>query len=1045
MIRRSKSRRNSLLGTFEPLECRALLASHSGSDWHNLDFPVDVNADGVLSGRDALLVINNLNQNGAHALSDRAEGEPGSANSATTYVDVNADNFLSARDALQVINELTSEGEHEPGHAEGDASGHDHGDPDHEVTDHIHVQMDIYINGELVNIPQDIGIDDTGIISIVHTHAADNRLHSHPVAAATPTDFTTLGDFFDAWRTNGGNAGNNPDAVFSETEILGNAVDEDHSLRMFVNGKENFEFENYRWHDEDRIVILYEDVSEAGSPIVLPVGSQIDLLSGSPLNLPLQGFDSENQNLTYSVSVDSNLVDARILEGNRSLRFSVIDYGELTFELFEQRVPIVTDKIIEFVEDGLYEEAEFYGIADLDPTEGEGLLTQGGHDGARLFFQPVEEFDDQFHFELQHNAPGLLSLATTLDDGNRAEFFVTAEPFRALDFDKPVYGVLTQGENIRQRIMNSPTQEDSIFLVDRIVIESAEIIEDNANAVMVLQAAEGASGTANVTVTVTDEDGNSFDRTYAVDVTPDEVNGLPFLDPVEDVIVRQGDPIQIQLSANDVEGDPFFFDAAAVEGDTEFEVEVDANSGLITVIPPADFMGILEVDAVVRNDMEPIDLTPENRDRDRTQDRERFAIEIIGQFHAVDDAFEVDEDSGENSLDPLANDTIESAGELRIIEVSTPQNGTVAISSDGTQIIYEPDANYFGEDTFTYTIEDGIEGTSIGTIVVDVQPVNDLPTANDDTVSVVQGAIDEAINVLINDTVAPDRGETLFIIDAGNTSQGGTVAISDDAKSLVYSPASDFIGTETLTYTVSDETEGSTSTATVTVEVLAFSLSTVSGSIYVDSNHNGVRDESEFTMGGVTVTLTGTNLDGSSVNLSTRTMLDGSYVISEIPPGEYTVETSRPFTQSGTVTVGPQGGTVSQSGNEIKLMLDGDGTELDQNNFGANGISPEYAFWYSLATAPIHQALIAVSPEMGMEWFILDSSWANAQLQSVEYSADRTELIFDAINENGDPVTATVPVAGDARIRVIGREDAMHLVQLNATFNQMRFEIVPEA
>ncbi|MFM2087898.1 MAG: hypothetical protein RLZZ237_2767, partial [Pseudomonadota bacterium] len=58
----------------------------------------------------------------------------------------------------------------------------------------------------------------------------------------------------------------------------------------------------------------------------------------------------------------------------------------------------------------------------------------------------------------------------------------------------------------------------------------------------------------------------------------------------------------------------------------------------------------------------------------------------------------------------------------------------------------------------------------------------------------------------------------------------------------------------------------------------------ISGSVYVDSNDNGVRDTGETTgIGGVVITLSGLAADGSAVNRSVTTAADGSYSISGLP------------------------------------------------------------------------------------------------------------------------------------------------------------------
>jgi hypothetical protein len=73
----------------------------------------DVNADGYVSPRDALLLINALNKAGSRQLIG--------VNLSAHYVDINHDNYLSPLDALLVINVLNHT--HGEGEAEGEGSG----------------------------------------------------------------------------------------------------------------------------------------------------------------------------------------------------------------------------------------------------------------------------------------------------------------------------------------------------------------------------------------------------------------------------------------------------------------------------------------------------------------------------------------------------------------------------------------------------------------------------------------------------------------------------------------------------------------------------------------------------------------------------------------------------------------------------------------------------------------------------------------------------------------------------------------------------------
>ncbi len=84
----------------ERLEDRRLLAA-----WQNPDIPLDVDATGLVTPLDVLLVINDLNAGGARRLS----GNP-PAGQFVRYVDVNGDDFITPLDALSVINALNQNG-----------------------------------------------------------------------------------------------------------------------------------------------------------------------------------------------------------------------------------------------------------------------------------------------------------------------------------------------------------------------------------------------------------------------------------------------------------------------------------------------------------------------------------------------------------------------------------------------------------------------------------------------------------------------------------------------------------------------------------------------------------------------------------------------------------------------------------------------------------------------------------------------------------------------------------------------------------------------
>ncbi len=89
--------------------------------------------------------------------------------------------------------------------------------------------------------------------------------------------------------------------------------------------------------------------------------------------------------------------------------------------------------------------------------------------------------------------------------------------------------------------------------------------------------------------------------------------------------------------------------------------------------------------------------------------------------------------------------------------------------------------------------------------------------------------------------------------------------------------------------------------------------STVSGEVYYDFNQNGVLDKDDFGIAHVTMTLTGTNDLGQSIDLTTVTNNDGDYSFGDLRPGTYDIIRTQPAIFRGYKNAaGSLGGTVNQ-------------------------------------------------------------------------------------------------------------------------------------
>ena len=99
--------------------------------------------------------------------------------------------------------------------------------------------------------------------------------------------------------------------------------------------------------------------------------------------------------------------------------------------------------------------------------------------------------------------------------------------------------------------------------------------------------------------------------------------------------------------------------------------------------------------------------------------------------NAVADIATVYEDSGPTAITVLANDTDPDPGQtqtLRVVGVTQGAHGTVVTGPAGMWVTYQPNTNFTGTDSFTYTVEDARGGRATGTVDVTVTNINDAPS-----------------------------------------------------------------------------------------------------------------------------------------------------------------------------------------------------------------------------------------------------------------------------------------------------------------------------
>jgi len=124
--------------------------------------------------------------------------------------------------------------------------------------------------------------------------------------------------------------------------------------------------------------------------------------------------------------------------------------GTITLELYDDKTPNTVANFEKLASDGFYDGLTFHRvIADFMIQGGCPLGTGTGDAGYK--------FDDEFHPELKHDSPGILSMANAGPNTNGSQFFITHVPTDWLDGKHSVFGKVTDGMDVVNTIQQGDT------------------------------------------------------------------------------------------------------------------------------------------------------------------------------------------------------------------------------------------------------------------------------------------------------------------------------------------------------------------------------------------------------------------------------------------------------------------------------------------------------------------------------------------------------------------------------------------------------------
>lgn len=165
--------------------------------------------------------------------------------------------------------------------------------------------------------------------------------------------------------------------------------------------------------------------------------------------------------ITLILSMGANVYSQTVVQWYTSM-------GDFRVQLRDDLVPLTAQNFIDLTNDEFYDDLIFHRVIS-DFMNQDGCPNGNGTGG------PGYTFDDEFHPDLRHDQPGILSMANSGPNTNGSQYFITVVPTAWLDDLHSVFGKVMDGMEVVYAISEVETNSNDKPLVD-IVIDSIRVV-----------------------------------------------------------------------------------------------------------------------------------------------------------------------------------------------------------------------------------------------------------------------------------------------------------------------------------------------------------------------------------------------------------------------------------------------------------------------------------------------------------------------------------------------------------------------------------------